>query len=255
MTGLMSGLPDLLGLTLFVLAAFAGGIATGLAGFAFGLVVSGIWLHVLEPVQVATLIVGYGLFVQAYGIWVVRRAFNWGHVIPLVIGSVIGAPIGVWLLHFLNPANLRLGVGALLIAYSLNGLLRPQVKGIPANPPVELGIGLLNGVLGGMTGLAGVFVTVWCGLRGGSKDEQRSVYQPVILGTFIVSAVALLSRGALTAPTLTLGLIGVVPLIAGVIVGFRLYHRLDDLTFRKIIMVLLLLSGLVLLVPELLALR
>jgi uncharacterized membrane protein YfcA len=92
-------------------------------------------------------------------------------------------------------------------------------------------------------------------LRGGSKDEQRSVYQPVILGTFIVSAVALLSRGALTAPTLTLGLIGVVPLIAGVIVGFRLYHRLDDLTFRKIIMVLLLLSGLVLLVPELLALR
>jgi hypothetical protein len=34
-------------LTLFVLAAFAGGFISGFSGFAMGLVVSGVWLHVI----------------------------------------------------------------------------------------------------------------------------------------------------------------------------------------------------------------
>ena len=44
---------DATALTLFLLSAFFGGVTTGLAGFAMGLVVSGVWLHVLTPVQTA----------------------------------------------------------------------------------------------------------------------------------------------------------------------------------------------------------
>ena len=55
-------------LTLYLLAAFIGGIVNGLAGFAMSLVVSGVWLHILTPIQTVTLIVGYGLLVQGYGI-------------------------------------------------------------------------------------------------------------------------------------------------------------------------------------------
>src|SRR3989442_9697460 len=41
----------------FLLAAFLGAVTTGVAGFAMGLVVSGIWLHILTPVQTVTLMV------------------------------------------------------------------------------------------------------------------------------------------------------------------------------------------------------
>jgi uncharacterized membrane protein YfcA len=245
---------DLISLSLFLAATFVGGIATGLAGFAFGLVVSGIWLHVLAPTQVAMLIIGYGVFVQAYGIWRVRRAFNWRYAIPLSLSSAAGAPVGVWLLHFLNPGYLRLGVGVLLIAYSVNGLARPHLKAIPANLPAETGVGLLNGVLGGMTGLAGVFVTIWCGMRGWTKDEQRAVYQPVILSTFAIGGISLLYRGAMTAATFKLYVMGAVPLVLGVLLGFRLYYLLNDLAFRKLILVVLFLSGSALIVPEVLVL-
>ena len=34
--------------TLFLLSAFVGGVITGLAGFAMGLVVSGVWLHMAQ---------------------------------------------------------------------------------------------------------------------------------------------------------------------------------------------------------------
>ncbi len=44
-------------LILYLLAAYVGGVTNGLAGFALGLVVSGIWLHLLAPSQVALLTV------------------------------------------------------------------------------------------------------------------------------------------------------------------------------------------------------
>jgi uncharacterized membrane protein YfcA len=249
----MSGAMDGTVLALFLAATFVGGVATGLAGFAFGLVVSGVWLHIITPVQTASLIVGYGLFVQSYGIWKTRHVFNWSHVIPLIIGVVVGAPIGAWLLHYTNPTALRFGVGLLLIAYGAYGLLRPQVKGVPANVPVELGVGVVNGLLGGMTGLAGVFVTIWCGMRGWSKDAQRSVYQPVILASFVATAISLIAAGAATREFGKLYLLGAPALLAGMLLGFKLYGHLDDEAFRKVILVLLLLSGLALALPQLLA--
>ncbi len=124
---------------------------------------------------------------------------------------------------------------------------------MPANVPVELGVGLLNGLLGGMTGLAGVFVTIWCGMRGWSKDTQRSVYQPVILASFVATALSLIAGGALTVEFARLYLLGAPALLAGMLLGFKLYGHLNDEAFRKVILVLLLLSGLALAVPQMLA--
>ena len=36
-------------LALFLLAGFIGAVVSGIAGFAFGLVVSGVWLHIVAP--------------------------------------------------------------------------------------------------------------------------------------------------------------------------------------------------------------
>jgi len=47
-------------LGVFLLATFIGGVASGLSGFAMGLVLSSIWLHIITPIQTTTLIVSYG---------------------------------------------------------------------------------------------------------------------------------------------------------------------------------------------------
>ncbi|MBV9346455.1 MAG: sulfite exporter TauE/SafE family protein [Pseudolabrys sp.] len=246
---------DSLVLPLFLVATLAGGIVTGLAGFAFGLAVSGVWLHILTPLQTTLLIISFGTVVQVYGTWKMRHSFNWRHVVPILIGSVIGVPIGVWLLAYMNPSWIRLGVGLLLVLYSLNGLFRPHLTPIPANVPAEVALGVVNGMLGGMTGLAGVFVTIWCGMRGWSKDQQRSVFQPVILGSFLLTWTSLAVSGKISGDTIRLFLYGLPLLLAGMWVGFELYGRLDDAGFRKVVLVLLLISGIVLVVPELFSLR
>jgi uncharacterized protein len=243
----MDGIP--LELPIFLLATFAGALVAGLSGFAFGLVAASIWLYVLSPLQTATLIIAFGLIVQGFAVWKLRRALDWKKLWPFVAGAALGVPVGVTILTWANPAHARMGVGAFLVLYSLYALFRPAINPVKAGgAAVDAGVGFLNGVLGGITGLAGILVTIWCGLRGWPKDVQRTVFQPVAVATFLMSALWIGARGAITADTIKLFLVGLPALLAGTWLGLKLFGRLDEAMFRKVVLVLLLASGVVLIV-------
>jgi len=236
-------------LAVFLLASFLGGLTSGLAGFAMGLVVSGIYLHILTPIQTATLIVGYGFVTQGYGVWALRHAVRWRSAAPFIIGGLIGVPAGTMLLTYIDPAYMRIGVGILLVVYSIYSLARPAIKLAHEGVAAEVGVGFLNGLLAGLTGLVGIVVVIWCQLRNWPKDVQRAIFQPVLLATILTSTVSLSAAGAVTAETMKLYLLGLPCMLVGTWVGLKLYGRLNDAAFRKIILVLLLVSGLSLIVP------
>jgi uncharacterized protein len=233
---------------LFLLATFVGGVTSGLAGFALGLVVSGVFLHIMTPLESATLIVGYSLVSQGYGIWQLRHAFDWRAVAPYVIGGLFGAPLGTALLTEVSPAAMRVGIGVFLILYSAYGLARPIFWPGRFGLATEAGVGFLNGLIGGLTGLVGVVIAAWCHARGFAKDVQRAIFQPVTFAAGVISMASLAVAGAVTAETIKLYALGVPLLLVGLWSGFHLYGRLDDVAFRKVILVLLFLSGLALLV-------
>jgi uncharacterized membrane protein YfcA len=244
---------DGLNLTLFIAATYCGGFTSGLTGFAAGLVVSGVWLHVITPLQTAVLIAAYGMVNQAYGIWKVRHALQWRRILPFVIGGTVGVPLGAYLVTYLNPTHLRVGVGALLIVYGTYNLARPTFTPIKSNPAADTGIGVLNGLLGGLTGLGGVISTIWCQLGGGPKDAQRAIFQPVLFITMTMTTLTFAVSGHLfSIDILRLFLLGLPALLLGLWTGVALYGKLDDAAFRKAILVLLLVSGLSLVLPTLL---
>jgi uncharacterized membrane protein YfcA len=107
-------------------------------------------------------------------------------------------------------------------------------------------VGFLNGLLCGVTGFPGFIITIWCQMRGWTKDAQRAVFQPVMLAAIILTAVSLTLAGIVTAATVKLYLLGLPALLAGLWLGFKLYGRLDDVMFRKLILMLLLVAGLAL---------
>ena len=241
----MDGFP--LELPLFLLATFAGALVAGLSGFAFALIAAAIWLYILTPLQTVTLIIAFGLIVQGASVWKLRRALDWRLLWPFIAGAALGIPLGVSILTFADPAYVRAGVGAFLVLYSLYALFRPAMKPIEAGAAADAGVGFLNGVLGGMTGFAGILVTIWCGLRGWPKERQRAVFQPVAVAIFVMSAFWIGAKGAVTADTIKLFFIGLPALLAGTWLGLKLFGRLDEATFRKIVLVLVLASGAVLL--------
>jgi uncharacterized protein len=246
-SGHMDG--SLLDIAIFLLATFAGALIAGVTGFAFGLVVAALWLHILTPIQTATLIIAFGLIVQGYAVIRLRRALKWRRLWPFILGAAFGVPAGVAVLGWADPAHVRAATGAFLILYSLYALLRPTLKPVEhGGAAADAGVGCPNGVFCGMTGLAGILVTIWCTVRGWPKDEQRAVFQPVGVSIFAMSAAWLGAKGALSGDIVQLFFIGLPALALGTWLGFKLYGRLDEAMFRKAVLVLLLISGVTLVI-------
>jgi uncharacterized protein len=237
---------------LFLLATFAGALVAGLAGFAFGLIAAAVWLHILPPLQTATLIIAFGLLVQGIAVWKLRHALSWSRLWPFLLGAAFGVPLGVAILAWANVAQIQIGVGVFLVLYSAYGLAQPTLGPVRSGgAPLDTGVGFLNGMLGGATGFAGIVVTIWSGLRGWPRDVQRTVFQPVGVATFAMTALWLGGKGAISEDTIKLFLMGLPALVAGTWLGLKLYGRLDEAGFRRIVLMLLLLSGCLLVIQPL----
>jgi uncharacterized membrane protein YfcA len=188
----------------------------------------------LSPAQTTALIVTYGLIVQGVTVWKQPRTIQFPRLLPFLLGGTIGAPIGVELLRAIPPGTLRLSVGIVLIAFSLYSLMRPQFSPLRAGKAADGTIGILNGVIGGATGLAGIVVTIWCTLRGWPRDEQRTTFQPVGVWVFLMTGLWLGGTGLVNADKLRLFVIGLPLLLAGTWGGLRLYARLDEAGSAKL---------------------
>ena len=61
-------------LALFFVATLLGAVVAGVAGFAFGLIASAIWLHIIPPAQSAPLIAAFAILIQGATLWKLRHA-------------------------------------------------------------------------------------------------------------------------------------------------------------------------------------
>jgi uncharacterized protein len=235
------------GLIIFVFGSFVAALVAALGGFAFGILAAAIWLHVLGPTETTALVVAFGLLVQGYSMVKLRRAIRPRRVLPFLLGALPGVPVGVELLRWLSPPHIRASVGVLLVIFSLYTWLRPKLAPIAAGGRLaDAAVGLASGVIGGTTGLGGILPTVWCQLRGWPRDEQRAVFQPVAVAIFLLTAAWLGAVGEITPAVVRLFLLGLPAVLVGMWIGMRLYGRLDEAGFRKVVLTLLLVSGLAL---------
>ena len=239
-------MPELfsLNIAIFLFGTIAAAFVTGLSGFAFGMVAAAIWFYALPPPQASALIAAYALLVQGYAVWKLRRLLDWHRLMPFILGSALGIPLGVAALRWASPIYVQMGVGLLLVLFSLYNLARPTLPQMKeAGVGADGGIGVLNGVIGGATGLAGIVTVIWTSMRGWSRDEQRAVFQPAGVASFLMIIVALGGVGIITVDTVRLFLLGLPALAVGTWLGWMLYGKLDEGAFRRVVLVLLLLSG------------
>jgi uncharacterized membrane protein YfcA len=227
------------------LGAILGGIASGAAGFAFGIVGSSVWLHALEPVQATFLVAAGGLTVQAGAIWPLRHSLDRRRLGPLLLAGAVGVPIGVWILVKSDVQVLKLAIGAFLATYGVYALAAPRLPFIKAGRAADAVIGLFGGILGGLGGYSGVLPAIWAQLRGWPKDMARSFYQPFIVMAHVLT-IALVGTVALDRRGLIMFVLALPALAAGAWIGWTVYGRLDEVRFRQMFAVLLIVSGVML---------
>lgn len=232
--------------------ALAGGFVSGLTGFGTGLVALGIWLHAVEPVQAATLVVACSVTAQLQTLPTIWHAIDGRRLAPMLAAGLLGVPVGAALLTRVDPALFRLGIGLLLVlfcAVMLTGRIRwADGRGGRA---ADAAIGLGGGLLGGLTGLSGPLPTMWATLQGWSKDYRRGIFQGYNVGILSLTLLAHAAEGLLTAEVGWFFLIALPGTLVGVQLGFAVYRRMSDTRFDRLIVLVLGISGLTLILAAL----
>ncbi len=100
---------------------------------------------------------------------------------------------------------------------------------------------IVGGLVGGMTAMPGAIPTIWCDMRGLPKSDQRGLVQAFIA---IMQVLALLLERQSLSSKLVIDLVISLPaLFAGSVLGIVAFRNINEVRFRRTILVLLLLSG------------
>jgi uncharacterized membrane protein YfcA len=230
-------------LTVTLVAIFAGSFAAGLAGFAFSATAGAILFHWVAPVEAVPLLLVCSITTQLFSVASLWRTMQWRQCLPYLAGGLVGIPVGARLLENFNSHTFAAGFGLFLICYSTYMLLRPNLAFRAGSRFAEVAAGFAGGITGGATAFPGAIPTIWCNIRGLSKVEQRGIVQPFILLMQIATLVYFSKMGILASGTWTSYIWCLPAVIGGTWLGLKLFNRVDDVRFRRLILLFLLVSG------------
>lgn len=234
-------------LSLIFAGALAGGIVNGLTGFGSALTALPVWLQAVEPLVAAQLGSACSVLGHVRTFPAIWSAVNWRRLAPMLAAGLVGVPIGTLILPHIGLATFKLGVGVLLAGHCSFMLLAAGRVRIAAGERGdrwgEVAVGFAGGVLGGLAALSGVLPTVWASLKDWRKDQRRIFFQAfnftVLTAMLAVSAVS----GLVGFRSIAAFAVAAPGTLVGASLGLFIYRRLDDVRFDRVVLVVLLLSG------------
>jgi uncharacterized membrane protein YfcA len=240
-------MPEAAALAATLLAALAAGLARGFSGFGAALIFIPLASATLGPQAAAPLLM---LMDNPTALPLVPRA--WAQVTEragrreigtLLIGALVGAPLGAWLLVAADPVALRWAMCALVAA-----MLALLTSGWRYHGPVRLrlsiAVGALSGFCSGAAQMGGPpVVAYWLG---GAIPAARLRANIVLFfaASGLISFVTYLAAGLLDTALLWLAL-AVAPAYAlGLWLGSRMFGLASEAQFRRACLALIALSAL-----------
>jgi uncharacterized membrane protein YfcA len=240
--------PDSLETWALVLAgAGLGGLVQGMTGFAYSVVALSFWAWTLAPATAAPLAVLGALTGQLSTLLTVRRGFEWGRIAPFVFGGLFGVPMGVFILHNIDPLRFRLVLGVLFALYGVYGLAAPQGQKLKfGGRGLDAVVGGIGGVLGGLGGLSGSVPAIWTQMRGWKRDLRRATMQVYNIAIHCLTLTIYSRTHALNVTSWKLYAITTPLMLLTSLYGTRIYKRVSERGFAKLVLVLIAASGLTL---------
>ena len=234
------GLIALLAFSLLIAGLLKGVIGVGMPVVAFPL------LSMLVDVQTAVMLLSVPLVVSN-----IPQALEGGLVTqtlwslaPVLVGMVPGVWIGVAVLLNVDPAVAKTIAGAVVMLVAALTLLAPKLQ-IKQRlvVPVGLGAGFCGGLLGGIAALSGPLVFIFLlakGLRGRAFTKEASMFLVV---SSVLLALALTSSPRFDWHDVLISTLATAPVVAGTLVGQKVRDAVPADAFKKLVVLVVLLSG------------
>ncbi|MCU0915531.1 MAG: sulfite exporter TauE/SafE family protein [Planctomycetes bacterium] len=217
----------------------------GATGFGFGLLALAILGNALNVQFASVMLAVPTLCINGLILWRLRSHFRWSGVAPLLVGVLIGVPLGVAFLIHADPRIFTSLLAVLLIVSSL----RDSIPGLHGRPwhsvYVGLPCGIFSGALSGGFGAGGPPLVAF--LTSQANEFDRFRFSATLQFLFAVSAVArvveLGRRGIFTKDILIQSGIGTAVAIVGALIGLKGLLHIPNETLRKIVNVFLFAMG------------
>jgi uncharacterized membrane protein YfcA len=237
-------------MTIYLLAGliFLGaGFLQGLTGFGSALVAIPFLSLIIDIKDAVPLCILNGLIITIYLAVQLRRHIDRRKILPLVLGSIPGVFVGATLLQKVDSSVIRIGIGLLLISYSLYNLLaRPH----SLNPARGWGYmaGFLTGAIGAAFSAGGPPAIVYATLTSWKKEEIKATLSGFFVANGIVTTIvhALTGVSSLT----TVAFFGVTApfVLFGTILGSRVTGKIDHQSYLRIVYCFLVVLGIMMIV-------
>jgi hypothetical protein len=162
------------------------------------------------------------------------RKIDWNFVLKLLIGIIIGSPIGLYLLKYLSSDVTHLAVCVLVIFFSFL-LMKGYVNKKINNNYTKFFTGIVSGTLNGLTTLGGMpvalFLLVTCIQPAIIRGSLAALFFLTDIYAFILSFLG----GIVDMTTIyrTLPLIIILPI--GVYIGDKFFVKSKEATYRKVV--------------------
>lgn len=237
-----------------LLGAASGGLINGLAGFGTALFALSFWLQIMPPVQAVAMVVVMSVASGLQGVWLVRHSIadQPRRLARFLLPALAGIPLGVAALSFVPVEVLKITIAGFMLLYGGFFSFRKALPKLERPTPIaDCVVGFLGGLMGGAASLSGALPTMWCAMRPWPKAKTRAVLQPFNVAVLGLTMITFAIKGAYTWEVVNLIAIALPATLIFAQIGITIFKRLNDDQFRRLIIALMFVSGLILMLREL----
>jgi uncharacterized membrane protein YfcA len=166
----------------------------------------------------------------------------------MTVAALAGMPLGLFILERANDRALTVAIAISVLAFTLL-LAREAI--VPAGTPTDAAAGFVSGMISTSTGTSGPPLVIALHAREMTPRSFRATLAAQFLIQGAVSVAAFAVVGRLTPEVGRLSLAALPGLAIGWLAGDRIFARLDNDRFRRVVLAMLAASGLASLVGAL----
>ena len=219
------------------------------SGFGIGLAASPFMLLAIDAKTVVVIINTVSL--AAFGLLILqnRSKINYREMCPPIAAGILGVPVGLVLFGRINPEILSIFIGTLIVILGFFAkYLNRQI--INKNTPLFIVVSFIVGGLLTSTGIGGPLMALVALSRGWTKDTIRGSLPLYYLFVEGIAVVGYSLTGRLDRGTLTLTVVGLVPVLVGFFLASAVAKKVPETTYRKLIVVVIIAAGLLVVFKE-----
>lgn len=236
---------------LWAIAALAAFFIKGLCGFANTLIFTSVLGFGEANVNISPVELVLGYPTNLILTWRNRKKLKASVCVPLSLLVLGGSIPGAFLLKNIDTRYLKLVFGAVVVLIGLEMFLREYRPGKLKESKLLLAlIGVLSGLLCGLFGI-GALLAAYVGRVTDTTDEFKANISAVFIveNTFRIVLYSLI--GIITAETLKRSAVLMPLMLAGLFAGMKSAQVLDERAVKKLVIILLVVSGIVLIINNL----